>query len=77
MDTEQLKHIKKFCDSFDNPTALLTVNFECKYCNKKGFIKKDANISFVFEGITPPLKRQETTIALINGAYYSLSLIHI
>lgn len=74
MDTEQLKHIKKFCDSFDNPTALLTVNFECKYCNKKGFIKKDANISFVFEGITPPLKRQETTIALINGAYYSCRL---
>lgn len=72
MDCEQFEHIKNYCDSFDNPTALLCGDLICKYCNKENFLKKDAMLgSYLLENISSPPKTQVNALTMINGAYYS------
>lgn len=72
MDCEQLEHVKKYCDSFENPTALLCGDLICKYCNKENFLKKDAMLAcYLLEIIPSPPKKQVNALAMINGVYYS------
>lgn len=71
MDREQYEHVEHFCNSFQNPAALLYGDLICAYCNRKNFIKENESIGkYTMEFIETPLLKPVKVLVMVNGVSY-------
>ncbi len=71
MDVEQYENIKKYCDSFSTPTALLDGEMVCIYCNTEGFFNKGEKLgSHLLTMIKRPVLKSAKAKVIIDENIY-------
>lgn len=76
MDTARKEEIKKFCNGFSDPVAIMDSKFRCAYSNRAKLIPQDSSMMSIFQKalVLQPDKIQ-ITMAMINGQFYSVRII--
>lgn len=71
LDIEQFEHIKNYCNSYDNPTALFDGNLVCIYCNTDGFLTKGDKLAIrMLTPLPNPIVKTVKTMVTIEGSVY-------
>ncbi len=71
MDLEQFNNVKKYCDAFSTPTALLDGELVCVYCNTEGFFDKGEKLpAHLLTMIKRPILKSEKAKVILDGKIY-------
>lgn len=72
MDLLQKEELKKYCNGFSNPVAIMDNNFRCAFCNRPRLIPQESSMMSVFQkAVNLPLAEVQVTLAMIKGKFYS------
>lgn len=75
MDTARKEEIKKFCNGFSDPVALMDNKFRCVYSNKPKLIPQESSMMSIFQkAMILPLNKVHITMAMIKGCFYSVRI---
>lgn len=76
MDTALKEEIKKFCNGFSDPVAIMDNKFRCAFCNKPKLIPQESSMMSIFQkAIVLPLDKAHITMAMIKGRFYSVRIV--
>ena len=76
MDTAHKEELKKFCNGFSNPVAIMDNKFRCAYSNKPKLIPPESSMMSIFQKtVVLPLDTVHITMAVIKGCFYSARLV--
>ena len=68
MDTAHKEELKKYCNGFSNPVAVMDNTFRCAYSNKPKLIPQESSMKSIFQkAIVLPLDKVHVTMAVIKG----------
>jgi len=71
LDVELYENIKRYCDAFTTPTALLDGELVCVYCNTEGFFNKGEKLaSHLLTFIKRPILKSEKAKVTLDGKIY-------
>lgn len=76
MVTARKEELKKFCNVFSNPVAIMDNKFRCAYSNKPKLIPQESSMISVFQKtIVLPLDKVHITMAMIKGNFYGVRIV--
>lgn len=71
MDLEQYETIKRYCDAFSTPAALLDGELVCIYCNTEGFFNKGEKLAaHLLNPIKRPIVKSAKAKVIFDGKNY-------
>lgn len=75
MDTAHKEELKKYCNGFSNPVAIMDNKFRCAYSNKPKLIPQESSMMAVFQKtVVLPLDKVHITLAMIKGNFYGVRI---
>lgn len=76
MDIARKEELKKYCNNFSDPVAVMDKKFRCAYCNKPKLIPQESSMKSIFQkAVFLPLDEVHITMAVINGCFYSARIV--
>ena len=76
MVTARKEELKKFCNGFSNPVAIMDNKFRCAYSNKPKLFPQESSMMSIFQKvIVLPLEKACITMAVVNGIFYGVRIV--
>lgn len=78
MDVAHREELKKYCNRFTNPVAVMDNTFRCAYSNKPKLLPHESSMMSVFQKtVVLPLDEVHFTMAMLRSSLYSVRITPI